>query len=202
MVVRRRHPILILGSVAVISGGLRGALGLAGATFDRFYYAPDTRADAILIGCVLAFITITTDARWMKPAAAVSAATLTVTSFAAWPALVWLLFPLAFESAALVACAARYPVPVLEWRPFVFTGKISYGLHLWNVPAAIALQLWDAPRWVLTVALFGVSFTLAIVSWYVIERPFMRRPVNVSAATFAEVVAPKAEVHTVRQESN
>jgi peptidoglycan/LPS O-acetylase OafA/YrhL len=201
VVARRRHPVLILGSVAVVSVGLRCGLWLAGATIDRVYYAPDTRADAILVGCALAFIAIGTGGRWIKPAAVVSAATLTVACLTAWSVLVWLLFPLAVGSAALVACAAQYPVRVLAWRPLVFTGKISYGLYLWNLPASLALQQWDAPGWVLTVALFGVSFALAIVSWYVIERPFMRTPVKVSAATFAEVVALKAEVHPARQEA-
>ena len=80
------------------------------------------------------------------------------------------------------------------------TGKISYGLYLWNFPVSNALQLWDVPTWGRTVALLIVSFAMAALSWYIIERPFMHRPTRVPAATFAEVVAQTAEVRSVRQQ--
>ena len=77
---------------------------------------------------------------------------------------------------------------VLSWRPFVFTGLISYSLYLWHWPVIVSQQmgilfgisairsqrfasLLTARRFDMLVELL-VSFLLAVLSWRFVERPF------------------------------
>ena len=67
---------------------------------------------------------------------------------------------------------------VLENRVLVFIGLISYSLYLWHWPLLVFLRL----RFVQTelsplLTAIGVvlSFSIAIISWHFIERPFRRR---------------------------
>jgi peptidoglycan/LPS O-acetylase OafA/YrhL len=64
----------------------------------------------------------------------------------------------------------------LEWRPLAFIGVCSYSLYLWHVP--VVEHIWQA-GWVHSFpALFAVAAPLsigaAIVSYLVIESPFLR----------------------------
>lgn len=180
---RRRNPALFLISVAALSAALRSGLWLSGAPIFRVYYGPDTRADAILIGCALAFVASrVVNTRWLKWAAVISALALVASCVVPWSVLIWLLIPLPFASATLILWSDRHPPKILTWRPLVATGKISYGLYLWNYPVSNGLQLWDAPLWARTAVLLIVSFALAALSWWIIERPFMRRRPTASVA--------------------
>ena len=66
---------------------------------------------------------------------------------------------------------------LLEWRPVVFVGTISYSLYLvhWP-PMAFANYLAIAPLGSGTrVALVVVSFLLAVACWWLVETPFRHR---------------------------
>jgi peptidoglycan/LPS O-acetylase OafA/YrhL len=67
---------------------------------------------------------------------------------------------------------------ILQSRPAVFIGKISYSLYLWHWPILVFVSryiLFDrftiAPR----LFTFAVSIGLAVASWRYIERPFRTR---------------------------
>ena len=192
---RRRNPAWFLLIAAAFSAALRSGLWLSGVPDFRIYYGPDTRADAILIGCALAFVATSVNVRWLKWAAVASAGLLVAACAVPWSTLIWLLIPLPFASATLILWSERHPPRILTWRPLVATGKISYGLYLWNYPASNALHLWDAPLWARTIALLVVSFAMAVLSWFVVERPFKQR-----SASFAPVVAVADVVAMTTQE--
>ena len=61
---------------------------------------------------------------------------------------------------AVAGCPA-----ILSWRPLAYVGKISYGLYLWH-----GLVIWWHLPWPVAVPL---SIAMAIVSFHVIEQPFL-----------------------------
>jgi peptidoglycan/LPS O-acetylase OafA/YrhL len=152
------------------------------ASLDRIYFATDTRADALLVGCGLAI--------WW------SSRGLRVSPWVTVPAaLVLVLVPgfqtdatfltLGTTSIAVVATAILIAGLVSrphEWSPFGWTplawvGRISYGLYLWHFAFMLAfygpLSLL-VPAYIRIPILFAGSFALAIASYYIVERPFLR----------------------------
>jgi peptidoglycan/LPS O-acetylase OafA/YrhL len=83
-----------------------------------------------------------------------------------------------FLSALLIMVAAYYPPAllrhVLEIAPLCFTGRISYALYLWHMPILIiAHDELPASGWY-TFGAVAVSFAAATISYYALERPFLR----------------------------
>ena len=69
---------------------------------------------------------------------------------------------------------------VLSLRPLVFIGKISYSLYLWHWPILVYALYWrdnHIMHWPYRLALLGLSFLLAIISWKFVETPFRIRKV-------------------------
>lgn len=66
--------------------------------------------------------------------------------------------------------------PVLATRPMVFVGKISYGLYLLHLPVYFAVEklIPGAPLVVRLGWKVGVSLALALTSYYLVERRFLR----------------------------
>ena len=89
------------------------------------------------------------------------------------------------------------PGIVLNWRPLMYIGTLSYSLYLWQ--NAFLNPDWDAwparlPQNVL------VAFGMALASYYIVERPFLRlkslvKPVNASSQEYSHACA---SVHQVR----
>ena len=81
--------------------------------------------------------------------------------------------------AACIDWAIRFPDgrvgAVLNWRPLVFIGRISYSLYLWHVPVLVGTQaiLRSSPA---RVGLeLPVVVVVAVASYYIVEQPLRRR---------------------------
>jgi len=85
-------------------------------------------------------------------------------------------------TAALIAAGRAGPTMsarLLEWRPVVFTGLISYSLYLWHAPALTFFERYNivTPTALqLTVLLMGV-YVWSALSWAYLEEPVRRRRV-------------------------
>lgn len=190
LVVRRR-PVLILLLAASASAALRTGLWLNGATLARVYYGPDVRVEAILIGCALAFVKIPTC--HLKPAAALCFLALAVgCATTSMQQIVWFLTPATLAMAVILAWAIHHEPRFLAFRPLVGIGKISYGLYLWHFPAAVLVQNLTASLVARTGMMVAFTFVMAILSWFLIERPFMRRSMTGASPQSVAVLTPPA----------
>ena len=170
---------MVAAAGAIASTVLAFLLFVDGASGNRLLFAPDTHAAPILVGCALALalsLRTLNLARLEIPAlAAVIVLVLylgDVRMSVSGPPL--LLFALA--SAVLIVRAMRGErlASALELAPFVFLGRISYSLYLWHWPLLVwfgvagGFELLDVP-------VIALALLLAIGSYYLVERPFLRR---------------------------
>ncbi|MBE2319944.1 acyltransferase [Solirubrobacter sp. CPCC 204708] len=75
---------------------------------------------------------------------------------------------------------------MLSAKPVVWLGTVSFGVYLWHYPVMYALQLHERmPERFVPAALwvFPITFALAAVSWYLVEKPAMRLGARVPART-------------------
>lgn len=146
----------------------------------RIYFAPEMRFDAIALGCLAAVIlarrSVPDGSSARAVVAAAGVAGLSWLGFVALRGDIGMLVaqPLLFSVTALAATAvvvAAVRVPAfaipLGARPFVWLGRISYGLYLYHVIVFVGLAEKPlAVRW-------GVALGLAAASWWVLERPIL-----------------------------
>lgn len=69
---------------------------------------------------------------------------------------------------------------LLRWRPLVAAGIVSYGIYLWHLTVMIRLDRPGSPIAppsfvALTVWSAAIATGIATVSWFVVERPLLRR---------------------------
>lgn len=191
----KRDRILLLLLLAIAgSFAWRAFLWSRGAHYLRLYYGTDTRADAVLIGCVIGVLFSTGR---LRP----SGSSL---RFSAWWALLGVAFlswvgmfvthdsPFLYRGGfTLVALAAAVVVietvrsrtnlatRILSISPLAWIGRISYSLYLWHYPVFHTLRIerfhgfgWN-PMLVQAIR-FGAVFAVACASFYLVERPFLR----------------------------
>ena len=174
---------------AAASGLLRLALWADEATNARLHYGPDTRADAILLGCVLAFAIV----RWHRP---LGLGWLAVGALGLVATFVWVderdvgypygltviaLVPVVFTAWAVLSPDRHHAW--LEHPALVRVGKLSYGLYLWRYPilrGGDSVQAFPPDPWQ-TIVLVAASWIAAELSWRIVETPFLRCKARLSA---------------------
>ncbi|MEY2421972.1 MAG: hypothetical protein QOI95_2039 [Acidimicrobiaceae bacterium] len=187
-------------NVGLLAGGLALASAVAMAAFvgpdwhtQRSYYGTDTRAQALLVGAVLAAIIghrLHGDHPPLSPAAKVgisaagsAAAVGLLLAFVVAPTSGHTMFEgwylvVAVAATVMLAQVVLAPASVvptlLAARPVVALGRVSYSLYLWHWP--LLLVITEARTGLSGVSLFSAriaaSLTAACISYVAVERRF------------------------------
>ena len=160
--------------------------------FDRIYYAFDSRADALFLGCLMGLLAadgyLHNWARWARGLITVAAAVSAV--FLCWILLyaplntenltVWWLPTTTIASAVIITyfviCPASLGSKFVGLGFLVFIGDLSYTVYLIHFPVYLAIQQNETgwAFWPNELVRLAVIFAIAIASWFLIERPLMR----------------------------
>ncbi|HJX91167.1 MAG TPA: acyltransferase [Pyrinomonadaceae bacterium] len=205
---RRTLVILIACLIVIVIVRRVDLLIQGGISQGRTYLGSDTRADSLLVGCLVAMLH-----NWrMLPDGKVFRLLLRTSTVISIPVL-FIYFVDAYRIRSLtyftigltiVALAVgvvilqamqNSPNPlhfVLENGFLVYIGKISYGLYLWHffaIEITLGLRLGNVMKLVLSLlALFAITGA----SFYCLERPFLRLKSRFGSDTPTSSVAPKA----------
>lgn len=176
--------LLVVGVVVVALW--RAYLWQQGADIDRLYNGTDTRADALLVGCALAFaVGSGFMKRWGHLFAVPCLLVVTYVMVFDLPSRTFWLRDggatmvaviIAFLIWSLVGSERRGWVHrLVECAPLVWIGKISYGLYLWHLPVYYVVG-WERPwsPYTTLAVKFAVAFALATLSYYLVEQPIQR----------------------------
>jgi peptidoglycan/LPS O-acetylase OafA/YrhL len=191
----------LLTAVAVV-WACRLILWLHGAGVAHLYYTPEVASDSILLGCAaaVAYVHGFRLLRWTRPFAGVAilaVALYLVIGPARLPAEVsaggWPLWKTPFSILVAIAIcgtvqSASTTARVLSLAPFVFTGRISYGLYLWHTIFLTAF----APLIALP-----LTFAAATTSYHFVERRFRSHVRRGSHSREAETEATAVGVRAI-----
>jgi peptidoglycan/LPS O-acetylase OafA/YrhL len=173
-----RWPVAILCAGAVLAMAARVVFWHpTESTFFRIFYGSDTRADALLLGCALAFVfsrVVWRPPKWLTAVAVAGGVLSMVTVSVSFLAVVGL-SAAALASVVLVAAARTQVGGLLEWKPLVWTGTVSYSLYLWHVPILSLIGATALGHTALGSALaLGLSVIAAVLSRRFVELPALR----------------------------
>ncbi|MFB3886806.1 MAG: acyltransferase family protein [Thermodesulfobacteriota bacterium] len=170
----------------------RKILVAQGGSIFRLYYASDTRADTLLIGCLAGILIswnlLPYDTRFkvfMKSSAALAVIFLAyLVGISSWTDLMLYQhggYTLVALSIALILTVViiwppKFVLLVLKFAPLVWIGRISYGLYLWHWPVRWFIYQKKAmpSSGAQLVTAIVLSLSLTALSYYFIEKPFLR----------------------------
>jgi peptidoglycan/LPS O-acetylase OafA/YrhL len=215
---KTRHLILGLAVVIVAIWIHRGHLWMSTHATYYITYAFDTRADALLVGCLLALALKEGLGQWVlericRPVWAplltclligisvysggVSEGYKLVGGLAIEPVLVAILI------SQLIVQSASRPWKWLNSKPAVYLGRISYPLYLYHMLAThlairIAAHIPGRNTGLFVIIAVFTAIAIASCSYYIVEKPFLALKVKGSAAVPAAKIPVASRQEKVR----
>ena len=188
--VRRRTILLVLiFAIAAVAMHRRALFG-GGASVTRLYYATDTRADALLIGCLAALLlswNLIPQSKYLRPV--MHAFALVAVAFVAYLAGTsamqdavlyrgfFTLVSLAIGVALIVLMMwpSNLVLSLLRFPALRWIGRVSYGLYLWHWPVRefMTSDIHKASP-ARIVCIGGLALGITALSFYLVEKPFLR----------------------------
>jgi peptidoglycan/LPS O-acetylase OafA/YrhL len=152
-------------------------------TYDRLANGFDTRCGGLLFGCCLALsekrafgVVFNGMLSRLWPLAALAFATLVFLTPDGWSPTRGLIANL--SAVSLIAAAYRAPNSLIgrlmNLRPAIFVGKISYSLYLWHYPVMLVLYLHQISKTEIAAIGLPLSFLLGLLSYRYVEQPALR----------------------------
>lgn len=177
----RRVLIRTLGAIAIASFLIGG--WFAARDPNGGYFLLPSRAWELMLGALVALRCYPRieSARWRSTLCVFALVTILVCAIrigATWPFPVPFALPPVIGAAVLLAyLPGTAPARLLETRPLRAIGRLSYSLYLWHRPI-IAFYMIDRPATLSftdSAILLTMSFTAATLSYWLVERPALRR---------------------------
>jgi peptidoglycan/LPS O-acetylase OafA/YrhL len=189
------YAMAITGIVVCYANRVRIVLGAAhwnSYVAGRVYYAFDTRADALFLGCLLGLIATGGHLDGWKPWAR---RLLTVLAIASTAIMVWIILSVSLAPRSLpmvwlpiseVASALIIVYFIVQPEGFgtrivgasalVFVGNMSYTIYIIHWPIYVAINPYTV-KWnylEMDLARAALIIPIALASWFLVERPLMR----------------------------
>ena len=167
---------LVLAALAVALWRLTGfAMGMSP---ERIYNGFDTRADGLLVGCLLAMRRVSLP-NWGLPAALISIFFVGSLHIDPYSFAAQLRYPLMtiLSAIAVAGCASGTPTGkrLLETTPMLWLGSRSYAVYLWHYPLmGAALMLggtYGLPRSFIMLLVIVASLLAAEATYRLLEEP-------------------------------
>ena len=173
----------------VVACGIRLVLVWSGSPPLRIYYGLDTRASGLLIGCLAAAtLSFHRDHPVVRSGRMRLAIALALAPLAIYQAIYFswndradfiIGYPVVETLSVLLILTLvlereSWLSRVLEMPALVWAGRISYGLYLWHWLVIYALATVPMHPIFRHAVVLGVTFSAAAISYYAVERPFLR----------------------------
>ncbi len=182
---------------------LRVALDANEVSWVKLYHATDTRSNGLLVGCCLGLL-VQRDFRIPRAlktplmvCSVIAALLLGFSSIVAHhssPAMYQYGFLLITLSSAVIildltSSSNTWMAKLLGFPGIVWVGKISYGLYIWHYPIVVLLSWrWFWPR--IFVLGTSITFLMASLSYYFVERPFLSMKTRYRASSRSDTEPP------------
>jgi peptidoglycan/LPS O-acetylase OafA/YrhL len=215
LLVKLKRTHIIAGLVLVVLSIMlhRYSLWRSGAELNRLYYGTDTRADAPLLGCLMAMIP-----RWKlsvsrKPyfQIGVLLAVLCLIGLVLTTHFTdQFLYQGGYTAIAVLSGVVTWSVAnepprllsaCLEWYPLRWFGKISYGLYLWHWLLLKTVSLYYLVGYCDPWARFVLAVGVSALSFYVVERPFNKLKTRFVYSPVAKPLPIVAAIKTTPSEA-